>query len=334
MGACPADRTLLDRQRTEYARLNEWLRVYIRFSLAGAMILYGSVKVIKSQFPAPTLGRLMESYGDSSPMGLLWTFMGASKSYTVFSGAAEMLGGLLLTARRTTLLGALVSAGVLANVVMLNFSYDVPVKLYSMHLLAMAAFLAAPDLRRLANLFLLNRKVEPAPIRPLFTRQGLHRGALVLRTACVVGFVGMWLFQADQTRRLYGDLAPRSPLYGVWNVERFEAGGVVRPASDPDGWRRLVFDSPRSFSIQTPTESRRRYNLVLDPRARQVTLTRFEEPDWKATLTYRRPGKDLLALEGTIDSRKIRVLARRGATPEFLLVNRGFHWINEFPFNR
>ncbi len=328
--------TLLDRRRPNYARLQEWLRVYIRFALAVAMITYGAIKVIKSQFPAPTLDRLMETYGDSSPMGLLWTFMGASASYSAFTGASEMLGGLLLTVRRTTLLGALVSAGVMTNVVMLNFSYDVPVKLYSLHLLAMAVFLAAPDLRRLADLFLLNRKVEPAPVRPLFARKGLDRGALVLRTVCVVGFVAMSLVQASQTRRLYGELAPKSPLYGIWNVERFEVDGVVRPptGTEPDQWRRLIFDVPRRFAIQTPVESRRRYFLELDPIARQLVLTTIEDPDWKATLSYKKLGPDLLALEGPIDGRKIRAMARRAPTPEFLLVNRGFHWINEYPFNR
>src|SRR5947199_1204250 len=106
------------------------------------MLSFGAYKVIKSQFPAPSLDRLLEPYGDSSPMGLLWTFMGASKAYTIFGGFAEMLGGALLTVRRTTLLGALVCIGVITNIVMLNFSYDVPVKLYSTHLLLMAIFLA------------------------------------------------------------------------------------------------------------------------------------------------------------------------------------------------
>ena len=44
-----------------------------------------------------------------------------------FIGAGKLLGGLLLTTRRTKLLGALVSFGVLGQVAMLNFSYDVPV---------------------------------------------------------------------------------------------------------------------------------------------------------------------------------------------------------------
>jgi len=35
--------SILDRKRTNYARLHEGLRIYIRFALAGAMISYGAV---------------------------------------------------------------------------------------------------------------------------------------------------------------------------------------------------------------------------------------------------------------------------------------------------
>ena len=121
--------TIFDRKRLSYPTLHRWLNVYVRFSLGTTMISYGAFKVISSQFPPPTLDRLMQSYGDSSPMGLLWTFMGASESYTMFVGFAELIAGVLLFPRKTSTLGALMSLGVLSNVVALNFSYDVPVKL-------------------------------------------------------------------------------------------------------------------------------------------------------------------------------------------------------------
>ena len=54
---------------------------------------YGFAKVIPSQFTTPGLGRLLTPYGDSSPMGLVWTFMGFSPVFTIFTGAAEALGG-------------------------------------------------------------------------------------------------------------------------------------------------------------------------------------------------------------------------------------------------
>jgi hypothetical protein len=104
--------TVLDRKRLGYPTLYRWLNLYVRFSLGTTMIGYGAFKVISSQFVAPSLERLMQSYGDSSRMGLLWTFMGASEPYTMFVGFAEMIAGILLFPRKTSTLGALMSVGV------------------------------------------------------------------------------------------------------------------------------------------------------------------------------------------------------------------------------
>jgi hypothetical protein len=110
-----------DTKRPSYERLHCWLRVYVRLALGVTMMGYGAVKVIKSQFPSPWLARLVQPYGDSSPMGLLWTFMGYSHTYNVFTGAGETIAGMLLFARRTTTLGALLGVGVLSHIVVLNF---------------------------------------------------------------------------------------------------------------------------------------------------------------------------------------------------------------------
>jgi hypothetical protein len=328
--------TLLDRRRPSYPRLYEWLRVYVRFSLATTMIFYGAVKVIKSQFPYPSLERLVQPFGDASPMGLLWTFMGASAGYKVFAGAGEMLGGLLLTARRTTLLGALVCVGVLSNVVLLNFSYDVPVKLFSLHLLAMAVFLAAPDLGRLVNFFVLRRPAAPAELRPLLPWKWPHRAALVLRTVLVVGFVGFALSRAQEGRKTWGDLRPRPPLYGIWNVEEFAVDGKARPplVTDEGRWRRVIFLHPQLLAIQHMGDSRQRYALELNAGEHTLSLSKQGEKGRKATLTYREPGPGRLVLEGTWEGQAVRAELRRVDEAQFLLVSRGFHWINEYPFNR
>ena len=324
--------TLLDRRRQSYVRLHEWLRVYVRFALAAAMVTYGAIKVIKSQFPDPALDRLLQPLGDASPMGLLWTFMGASQSYNVFSGAGEMLGGLRLTLRRTTLLGALVSIAVLGNIVMLNFSYDVPVKLYSAQLLVEALFLTLPDLRRLGDMFLLNRRVAPAADRPLFRRAGLHRGALALRTGLVVLFVVFSLADAYDS----GRDAKQPQLYGIWNVDELTADGRVLPPSvaDASRWRRMIFDFPGMMSIQTMDDSRHRYNLVLDPVQHTLALTSRDDPQWKSALSYRQPDPRSLTVAGKFGDRQIQARLHWVKAPKFLLTSRGFHWINEYPFNR
>jgi hypothetical protein len=328
--------TLLDRKRADYGRLHDGLRVGARYALAAAMILYGAVKVIKSQFAEPSLHQLVQPLGEKTPMGLLWTFMGASTSYTVFTGVIEMLGGILLTVRRTTLLGALVCAGFLANVVMLNVSYDVPVKLYSSHLLALSVFLIAPDARRLANFWLLNRPVGPASIRPLFGRKWLDRGAVALRTLLVGGFVTLALVESYKVSKAYGDLAPRSPLHGIWKVEEFAADGQVRPplATDAARWRRVIFDGPSVAGIQMMNESSWYYSVRIDTERNTVSLQRRGGPKEKAELSYQRPEPGLLVVEGRFAGRQVRVKLRRQNESEFRLLGRGFHWINEYPYNR
>ena len=327
--------TLLDRRRANYARLHEWLRVYVRFYLATAMVSYGAFKIFPSQMPAPSLDRLMQPFGDASPMGLLWTFIGASRSYEFFSGAAEMLGGLLLIARRTALLGALISIAVVGNIVMLNFSYDVPVKLFSAHLLVMAVFLVLPDARRLADLFLFNRPVPPADIRPPFRRVWLNRVALACRTLLVVGIAALTLSQSFQNT--VGERASNSsPFFGIWGVDEFEVNGQVRPPlpSDEERWQRMIFAFPGMMSVQLMNQHRVRYNINLNTGKSLLELTKFSEPNWKATFSYQQDGPGRLTLEGTLDGQKIRAKLRRTKIPSFLLVNRGFHWINEYPFNR
>jgi hypothetical protein len=322
--------TLFDRKRLSYPTLYRWLNLYVRFSLGTAMIGYGAFKVISSQFPAPTLDRLMQSYGESSPMGLLWTFMGASEAYTMFVGFAEMISGILLFPRKTTTLGALMSMGVLSNVVALNFSYDVPVKLYSSHLLAMAIFLLLPDLRRLANFFILDRPVECVRVQPLFRRPLWHRGALVIASLFLITVVGTSLYQSYDQRRLF--TGQRSPLYGVWEVEEFSLGQSTATASAPR-WRRIIFDSPRRIAVQT-TDLLERYGSQLDQEKRTLTLRKRDDPNWNTVLTYEQVSPEVITLAGALNGSEMTARLHRTDERKFLLTDRGFHWINEFPFNR
>ena len=330
--------SIFDRKRTSYPRLLEGLKIYVRFALAATMISYGAVKVIKSQFPDPSADRLLQPYGDASPMGLLWTFMGASTMYNVFSGSAEMIGGLLLTVRRTALLGALVSFGAMLNVVVLNFCYDVPVKLFSSHLVIMAVFLTLPDLRRLLDLLVLNRRVEAVQDRPFFARPWLRRGLLALRTAAVISLAVFHLNRSYETGKLYGSQAPKGPLSGIWEVDEMSIDGRIRPplVTDTERWRRVILGNPGQLSVQRMDDFRDRYHLAADPKgaAGTLELTRRFDPTKKSSLAYAQPKPGLLTLQGTWEGRRLQVRLHRVEAPKFLLTTRGFHWINERPFNR
>jgi hypothetical protein len=221
-------------------------------------------------------------------------------------------------------------------VVALNLFYDVPVKLFSAHLLLMAIFLMLPDLRRLANLLVFNRRAEPIEIRPLFHRRWLHWSALALRTVVIFGGAILFLFQAWQGSKEYGNRAPKPPLYGIWTVDQLEMDGAVRPPliSDETRWRRVIFGFPGTASIQLMSDTRQRYRLALDPGKKLMHLTKRDDATWKTSLTYRQPGPKKLVIEGMIDGHKLRATMHRENEADFQLLNRGFHWVNEFPYNR
>ena len=74
--------------------------------------------------------------------------------------------------------------------------------------------------------------------------------------------------------------------------------------------------------------------VEVDTAKRTIAMTRRFEPEWKTTVSYHQPAPDRLTLEGTFDGKKVRALMHRTEPPKFLLLTRGFHWINEVPYNR
>ncbi|HEX8255209.1 MAG TPA: hypothetical protein VF846_18860 [Thermoanaerobaculia bacterium] len=329
--------SVVDRARPSYPLLYAWLRTYVRFGLALAMIGYGVAKIIPLQFGTLRLDRLTQPVGDMSPMGMLWTFMSASVLYTMFTGAGELIAGLLLTARRTALLGALITAGVMANVAMLNFSYDVPVKLYSSHLLFMALFIAAPDALRLARMFVLNQRVEPAKLRPRFDNPRVDTASRVLRTVFVLAVLVMSFSQAitmwNEWKREPNE---KAPLYGIWTVDAMRVDGVDRPplTTDKDRWRRFIVTGKRFAAVDQMDDTRFRYFMTHDEQKKTLTFKQGRDPKRNGTVAYRQPDASTLIFDGTVGGRKFEATLHKAPMPEFLLTNRGFHWINEYPMNR
>ncbi len=178
-------------RRFHHAVMLDLLRSYLGYVLALAMLGYGLAKVTMqyNQFPIVGDWQLQKTWGDCSPMNVVWAFMGSSRPYTIFSGLCEVLAALLLIWRRTRTLGALVAIGVMTNIVMINFCYDVPVKLYSSHLLLMAFLIAMPDIARLTNLLVRNRGTSIADATNAWSGKRLRWVRLVVKTiVIVVGF--------------------------------------------------------------------------------------------------------------------------------------------------
>jgi hypothetical protein len=149
--------SLLDRSRENYAGLHKWLRLFLRFALAGRMITYGMVKVFPVQMRFPPLTRLLQPFGTIPPFGVLINSIGSAPAYEIFTGCAMLAAGLLLIVPRTATLGALISLAEMIQVFMLTMTYDVIAKLLAFHLILLSCFLLAPNVPRLVRFLLLGR---------------------------------------------------------------------------------------------------------------------------------------------------------------------------------
>lgn len=327
--------SVLDRKRRDYDTLLYYFRVFLRYYLAFVMLTYGFVKVIKLQFPFPSIERLIKPYGDSSPMGLLWTFMGYSEPYTFFAGLGEVIGGLLLFFRRTTTLGALIVMGVMSNVVMMNFSYDVPVKLFSSHLLFFGLLLILKDLGRLLNVFILNRTAQPADLATPFSAPWMHTTRYVVKTL-VIGYVLYTQIAGGlEARSQYGTTREHPPLYGLYDVDTFVVNGdtLAPMLTDSLRWHKLFIDYNYA-GTQMMNDRIQRYAFEADTLAQTLTMWTFADTTNKHVLDYTYPTPDAMTLQGVWDADTLSIHLSPFDLNQFLLVNRGFRWVNEYPFNR
>jgi hypothetical protein len=324
---------LLGRRRPEETALHRRFHVFLRLALGATLVQYGLAKVIPLQMPEPGPLRLIERFGDFSPMGVLWASVGASQPYEIFTGCVELIGGALLFAPQTALLGGLVTLAATTQVFVLNMTYDVPVKQFSFHLVLLSLFVIAPDARRLVDVILLNRPAVPSTLRASGRRTRrwsipqLAFGAYVV-VATGISNVSMW--------RTYGGGAAKPPLYGVWTVDEMTRDGVLLPPllSDQDRWRRVVVQWPGSITFQRMDDALTTYAASVDPVRRSLALSRRDDKDWKASFVFEQPSPKELVLDGTLDGHRLHVRTMLVDRSSFQLVNRGFSWVQEYPFNR
>lgn len=328
--------SLFDRKRTDYRGLNYWNNVWIRYCLGFTMLSYGIYKIFPSQFGTITSYRLYQQLGDMSPMGLLWTFMAYSTKYQFFAGLMECIGGALLLFRRTTLLGALISISVMVNVFALNMCYDVPVKLYSFLLILMAIYLAAPDFQRLLSFFILQKPTAAPPqYQPSFSDKKWYKVTrIALKTLMILGIIiplFIQMFDREDMRK-----APLTAFYGPYNVSKHIKNGVELPLTDSLRWEKFFIDR-RGFAnnIYASNEMGVRDRIFFEKNDSSKTVEFSTVKDTTHYLfTYHQPDSTTLIFDGKLGNDSLHIELLKQKNKDFLLVKRGFHWINEAPFNK
>lgn len=105
------------------------------------LIKYGVDKIFKAQFPEPEPNILFTRFGNLDKDILFWSTIGTSKIYNIIIGSIELFTGALLLFKCTRFLGLLLAIISFAQILIINISFDISVKLFSLILLLMSLFL-------------------------------------------------------------------------------------------------------------------------------------------------------------------------------------------------
>jgi hypothetical protein len=208
------------RRRLAYPMLFGWLRWTLRLTIIISIVWYASIKVFPIQIESPSLAVLNERVGDTSPLTMLWTVLGMNHTYELVCGLVELAAVVLLFYRRTALAGAMLALVIMANIVLFDVFFDVPVRLYAGNLLLMTLVLIAPDAPALLRFFWAHRPARPTATWNLSASpRWLRIAAMTFEIVLALTSVKLFTYSYHQTRgELAGERHPAA-LSGQWHID-------------------------------------------------------------------------------------------------------------------
>jgi len=214
------------------------------------------------------------------------------------------------------------------------------VKIYSSLLLFLTIFLLLPDLQRLLNIFVLNRPTPAANLDDPIPKYWMRKTRIVLHTAVVVLSLYWLAGPGLQGPRERGQ-RPKSPLYGLYQVEAFTQSGSPLEQNDAN-WRRVIFEGQNEMTVLTMDDSMLYHYADVDVATNTVTISGERDLDSnqqkeslpKSVLAFSRPDPDHLEFRGNLANQPVVINMQKVDISKFTLVSRGFHWIQNGVFYR
>jgi hypothetical protein len=202
---------------------------------------------------------------------------------------------------------------VLTNVFALNLFYDVSVKLFSLELLLLAVYLAAPDFPRLFRLLVLQRTVGPRSETPVSAHRRVVFWAVVAQGGLAACFFAVALVGSAHLYAKRQAADRNVPLAGVWEVDQFQSArnsqplltaklaGEMHVQPGDDRWMKFVVDGAKDGVIQLHNGVWDYVDIAVSKDRSQLEISDSSDPTWKAHFAIQQTGGNSLRLHGTIN---------------------------------
>lgn len=296
------------------------LRLYLlkamTYYLFLQLLIYGLDKVFKAQFFLPEPNTLFTPLKDISKDLLYWSTIGVSRSYSMFLGMAEVLTASFLLFRKTRLIGIIFGIGIMLNVVAVNFSFDISVKVYSLFLLSGFVILLSPYFSFLNHVFIQQKQaVFPKEKNWFFTKNlKLKKG---MKLALILVFITEGLFPFIANQNFNDDTFPRPKFHGTYEI--FDSNSEIS----------TVFIHRKGYLIfKNKKDEFQDFQLEIDSVNNQFLVFDYENKI-HFVLKYKEENNQLISVFGEINGQEISYELKEIDWKKSALLHSNFNWTTE-----
>jgi hypothetical protein len=308
--------------KLQWHKIENVIRLMSTYYLGWVLLKYGIDKLFKCQFYLPEPNILYSRVGDLDKDILFWSSMGSSYSYNIFMGLSEIIPGILLFFGKTRKLGLLLALGVLLNVVAINFSFDISVKLFSSFLLFIAIYLIVPFASNLWR-FLSNQQIvlTQNSIDPnIKSTKPFHWSNFVIISIILIESMFVYL----KNQNFNDDKQERPLFHGAYEVDQFIQGKDTLKGEN-NSIKNIFFHRDAYLIFQFKNEEMVDFKMDIDPIKKTLTLFDDEQNKKIYSLEYNQLSKKMkLIHKGKYDLEIIHCTQKEWK--KMPLIQPLFHW--------
>lgn len=308
--------------KLQWHKIENVIRLIAGYYLGWILLKYGLDKLLKCQFYLPEPNILYSRVGDLDKDILFWSSMGSSYSYNIFMGLSEIIPGIFLFFGKTRKLGLLLALGVLLNVVAINFSFDISVKLFSSFLLFITIYLFAPFAvnfwRFLSNQNMEEKQfsTEPSGESPRLS----HWSNFVIISIILIE--SMYVYVKNQN--FNDDKLERPLFHGVYAVEKFIQGKDTLTGEN-NALKNLFFHRDSYLIFQFKNEEIVDFKMEINPIKKTLTLYDTEQNKKVYSIEYNQYQKKMKLIHNGKYEQEI-ILCSEKNWKKMPLIQPLFHW--------
>ena len=307
--------------QNQLEKFKTYIVLIATYYFAVILMKYGFDKVFKAQFYLPEPNILYTPFGNLDKDILFWSTMGTSYSYNLFMGFMEIIPAILILFNRTRQIGLLISLGVLINVLAINLSFDISVKLFSAFLILINLYLLIPTLGILWNLFILNSVIR---LKIQFNFSIPKSTKIIIKTIVICLLLLESLFPYLNSGNFNDDISKRPFLHGAYVVQEFNQNGIILNTRNSPV-KRLFFHRDGYLIFQNQQDEMTDYKLEINPIKNTFILTDYELN--KTTISYSYSKRDcLLKLSSTKYGDTLLIKTKTINWQKLPALQKQFHW--------